>query len=186
MVCAQVIVVTHAYGQRRGVRYMSNGLKVYYLPLVPFVDQSTFPSFFGIFPLLRHILVRERINIVHVHQATSCLGHESLLSSRAMGYKVVYTDHSLFGFNDAASINVNKLMKLSMSDVDHAICVSHTCRENLVLRASIPPHRTSAIPNAVDPFRFTPDPSARRPKGTSAFRPARSPLPRSPRPRPPH
>lgn len=29
----KVVIVTHAYGDRRGVRYLTNGLKVYYLPL---------------------------------------------------------------------------------------------------------------------------------------------------------
>lgn len=29
----KVVIVTHAYADRRGVRYLTNGLKVYYLPL---------------------------------------------------------------------------------------------------------------------------------------------------------
>lgn len=29
----KVVIATHAYGERRGVRYLNNGLKVYYLPL---------------------------------------------------------------------------------------------------------------------------------------------------------
>ena len=29
----QVIIVTHAYEDRKGIRYLTNGLKVYYLPL---------------------------------------------------------------------------------------------------------------------------------------------------------
>lgn len=29
----KVVIATHAYGHRRGVRYLTNGLKVYYLPL---------------------------------------------------------------------------------------------------------------------------------------------------------
>ena len=39
-------------------------------------------------------------------------------------------------------------------------------RENLVLRADIHPERVSTIPNAVDPSKFTPDPSKRNPKKT--------------------
>lgn len=42
-------------------------------------------------------------------------------------------------------------------------------RENLVLRASLDPTRTSAIPNAVDTRKFTPDPSRRKPANTSTF-----------------
>lgn len=161
----QVIVVTNMYetnnGKRVGVRYMANGLKCYYMPIVPMVDQATLPTYMAWFPLFRKILLRERIDIVHGHAATSPLMHECLLQARTMGYKGCYTDHSLFGFADAASINVNKYLKFTLSDVDHAICVSHTCRENLVLRAALDPRRVSAIPNAVDASKFTPNPSAR-------------------------
>ena len=162
----KVIVITHSYGSRKGVRYMTNGLKVYYTPQVPFLDQNSLPTTVSMFPLLRQILIRERIDIVHGHQATSTMMHEALLQARTMGYKVCYTDHSLFGFADAASIHVNKLLKFTLSDVDHAICVSHTCRENLVLRASLNPELVSTIPNAVDATKFTPDPTARKPSGT--------------------
>lgn len=43
-----------------------------------------------------------------------------------MGLRTCFTDHSLFGFADAASILTNKLLKFTLSDVDHVICVSHT------------------------------------------------------------
>lgn len=43
-----------------------------------------------------------------------------------MGLRTVFTNHSLFGFSDAASIMANKLLKFSLSDVDHVVCVSHT------------------------------------------------------------
>jgi hypothetical protein len=67
---SQVIVVTHSYGQRKGIRYMTNGLKVYYLPQRDFYNQSSFPTivFSLFFPLLRKILIREQIEIVHCHQ----------------------------------------------------------------------------------------------------------------------
>ncbi len=81
---------------------MANGLKVYYLPLLPMVDQVSFPTFYATFPLLRNILIREGITIVHGHQATSTMAHEAILQARTMGYRAVYTDHSLFGFADAA------------------------------------------------------------------------------------
>jgi len=59
-------------------------------------------------------------------QAFSSLAHEAMLHARTMGTKVVYTDHSLFGFADASSIVTNKVLKFSLAGVDHAICVSHT------------------------------------------------------------
>jgi phosphatidylinositol glycan class A protein len=52
--------------------------------------------------------------------------HEAILHARTMGLRTVFTDHSLFGFADAASILTNKLLKFTLSDVDHVICVSHT------------------------------------------------------------
>lgn len=65
----------------------------------------------------------------------------------------------MFGFGDAASIHVNKLIKFYFSDLDHAISVSHTSKENLTLRAALNPHKISVIPNAVDCGRFKPNPS---------------------------
>jgi phosphatidylinositol glycan class A protein len=73
-----------------------------------------------------------------------------------MGLRTVFTDHSLFGFADAASILTNKLLKFTLSDVDHVICVSHTCKENTVLRASLDPLMVSVIPNAVVAENFRP------------------------------
>ncbi|CAM9684898.1 unnamed protein product, partial [Ectocarpus sp. 6 AP-2014] len=162
----RVVVITHGYDNRKGVRYMTNGLKVYYVPLVPVVDGDCMPTACAFFPIFRQILIRERITLVHGHQASSVMSHEAILFAKTMGYRVAYTDHSLFGFADAASIHLNKLMKFTMCSVDHAICVSNTCRENLVVRATLPPEKISTIPNAIDPSKFTPDPSARFPKGT--------------------
>jgi phosphatidylinositol N-acetylglucosaminyltransferase subunit A len=162
----KVIVVTHAYGDRQGVRYMTNGLKVYYLPLAVFYDQVIFPALYSFFAIFRHILIRERITLVHGHQSTSTITNEGILYARAMGYKVCYTDHSLFGFADIASIHINKILQVTLSDIDHVICVSNVCRENLVLRASMHPSLVSTIPNAVDSTKFTPDPSKRYPLNT--------------------
>lgn len=64
----QVVVLTHAYGDRTGVRYMTNGLKVYYIPRLPFYAQSTFPTIYGTLPIVRVILIRERITVIHGHQ----------------------------------------------------------------------------------------------------------------------
>jgi len=76
-----------------------------------------------------------------------------------MGLRTVFTDHSLFGFADASSIITNKFLQFSLADIDHVICVSHTSKENTVLRASMNPHTVSVIPNAVDANVFTPDAS---------------------------
>ena len=53
--------------------------------------QVTLPTIFGGFRLLRVILIREGITLVHAHQAFSVMGHEAILQARTMGYKVCYT-----------------------------------------------------------------------------------------------
>ncbi|KAG2430402.1 hypothetical protein HYH02_013763 [Chlamydomonas schloesseri] len=154
----KVVVVTHAYGDCLGVRHLTNGLKVYYLPRLPFYQQSSFPSLLGWARLLRAICLRERATMLHGHQAFSTLALEACIHASSLGLKVVFTDHSLFGFADAGSILLNKVLKAVLgADVHGVICVSHTSRENTVLRACLPPAAVAVIPNAVDTSQFTPD-----------------------------
>ncbi|KAK3224134.1 hypothetical protein Dsin_011159 [Dipteronia sinensis] len=154
----KVVVVTHAYGNLSGVRYMTGGLKVYYIPWRPFLMQNTFPTFYGTLPIIRTILSREKISLVHGHQAFSTLCHEALMHARTMGYKAVFTDHSLYGFADLGSIHMNKVLLFTLADVSQAICVSHTGKENTVLRSGLPPEKVFVIPNAVDTAMFKPAP----------------------------
>lgn len=157
----KVIVMTHSYGDRIGVRYMTNGLKVFYLPIRVFYNQCVLPTMLCSLPLIRYIFIRERITIIHGHSAFSALAHEGMIIGRHMGLKTVFTDHSLFGFADASAIVTNKLLEISLADCNHCICVSHTGKENTVLRARVHSNRVSVIPNAVDMAAFTPDPSRR-------------------------
>ena len=39
------------------------------------------------------------------------------------------------GFADGSGILMNKLLKFTLSDIDHVVCVSNTGKENTVLRA---------------------------------------------------
>lgn len=156
----KVVVMTHAYGRRCGVRHMTNGLKVYYVPRLAFIMQNSLPTIYGTFPVVRTILIREGITVVHGHQAFSTLCHEALLHARTMGYKVVFTDHSLYGFADLGSIHMNKVLQFTLADVHETICVSHTSKENTVLRSGLPPQKVFVIPNAVDTAMFKPNPSA--------------------------
>lgn len=148
--------MTHAYQNRSGVRYMTNALKVYYVPWKPFLMQNTLPTFYGTLSIVRTILIRENITLVHGHQAFSTLCHEALMHARTMGYKVVFTDHSLYGFADGGSIHMNKVLQFTLADVSQAICVSHTSKENTVLRSGLPPEKVFVIPNAVDTAMFKP------------------------------
>lgn len=53
---------------------MANGMKVYHIPHEPVCNGDVaFVSFFNSLPLIRQILIRERIDIVHGHQSVSIL-----------------------------------------------------------------------------------------------------------------
>jgi phosphatidylinositol N-acetylglucosaminyltransferase subunit A len=118
--------LTHAYGDRVGVRWLATGVKAYYIPHVIVHDKVGLPTLFWLLPLFRHIILRERIQVLHGHQSLSSMALESILNAKTMGLPAVYTDHSLFGFEDVGSIITNKLLKFVLSDVNHVICVSHT------------------------------------------------------------
>ncbi|XP_006618480.1 N-acetylglucosaminyl-phosphatidylinositol biosynthetic protein [Apis dorsata] len=153
----KVVVLTHSYGDRIGIRYMTNGLKVYYIPVKVFYNQCILPTMICSIPLIRYIYLREEIQIVHGHSAFSALAHEGMLIGRLMGLKTIFTDHSLFGFADASAILTNKFLEISLADCNHCICVSHTGKENTVLRAKVLKEKVSVIPNAVDTTLFMPD-----------------------------
>ncbi|XP_061396891.1 phosphatidylinositol N-acetylglucosaminyltransferase subunit A [Musca vetustissima] len=157
----KVIILTHCYGDSKGIRYLTNGLKVYYLPIKVFYAQTILPTMICNAPLIRAVLIREQIEIVHGHSAFSALGHEAMIVASLLGLKTVFTDHSLFGFADLSAVFTNKMLEIDLTCVDHCICVSHIGKENTVLRARVPKERVSVIPNAVDTALFTPDPSQR-------------------------
>lgn len=99
--------------------------------------------------------------MVHAHQALSSMGLEALLHARTLGLRTIFTDHSLFGFADTASILTNKLLSFFLADVDHVICVSHIAKENTTLRAKIQhPQQVFVIPNAIIAEHFHPNQSA--------------------------
>ena len=181
----KVIIITHSYGNRTGIRLMANYLKVYYLPIKPFYNKAVLPTIVGSLPYLRFIFNSEKTQIVHGHSAFSTLAHEALFVGSLLGLETVFTDHSLFGFADASAIVTNTFLKFSLANIDHCICVSHTGKENtgknlhdtklyfrsdinhqnnfnvssfsIVLRSGIPKVNVSVIPNAVDSYIFHPD-----------------------------
>ncbi|EGZ19868.1 hypothetical protein PHYSODRAFT_263738 [Phytophthora sojae] len=80
--------------------------KLYYLPVMHFLDIVTYMTFVGHLALFRAIRVREQTKALD------------------LGVKTVYTDHSLFGFVDGASVLLNKIINILVFS-------------NLVLRASL-------------------------------------------------
>ena len=120
---------------------MANGLKIYHLPQVPIVaNESVFLTFMQSLPIVRQILMREQIDVVHGHSSTSILQNTVLMAAKACGVKTCFTEHSLFTFGDQFGINLNKIIKWTMRDLDAAICVSNACKDNFVLRAGYDPN----------------------------------------------
>ncbi|SCV71130.1 BQ2448_2718 [Microbotryum intermedium] len=155
----QVIVITHAYPPRSGIRYLPYGLKVYHIPVQPLPPthvHATLPGFFTAFPYIRNILIREQIDVLHAHASLSAEGMEGIFHARTLGVKAVFTDHSLFGLGNMAEIWGNKMLKGCLSDVEAVICVSHTGKENTVLRGALNPSIVHVIPNAVVASHFKP------------------------------
>lgn len=81
-------MITHAYGKRKGIRYLSNGLKVfsnlnlselfstlviqvYYLPFVVVYNGCSLATIIGSLPWLRKIFLREQIQLVHGHSVSN-------------------------------------------------------------------------------------------------------------------
>eukprot|EP00041_Stephanoeca_diplocostata_P011294 m.183760 g.183760 ORF g.183760 m.183760 type:complete len:465 (+) comp18487_c0_seq4:111-1505(+) len=176
----KVVIVSHHYESHRqrkesmqrctpplascykGVSWLEPGIKVYHLPLpVIYAVQSVLPSVVGGVPLLRSIFLREGIEVVHGHQQASSLSMEALALASTLGLPTVYTDHSLFGFDNIGVIVSNKLLKFSISTISQVICVSNTSRENLVIRGMVPPELVNVIPNAIDANQFQPNISVR-------------------------
>ena len=118
--------------------------------IVNVFDKAVLPTIVGSLPFLRHIFREEEIQIVHGHSAFSTLAHEALFFASLLGLGTVFTDHSLFGFADASAIVTNTFLRYSLANTDHCICVSHTGKENTVLRSGVLKTNVSVIPNAVD------------------------------------
>ena len=145
-------------------------LPVYYLPKTVVYQQATLPSLYSIYYLqrIKDIFINEGVSIVHGHQSTSTMAHECIFIARAMGLHTVFTEHSLYkpsvSYYDIFSFDsfVNFFLRITLSNVDHVICVSNSCKENLLQRANKDKDDNeslscSTIPNAIDPQKFKPN-----------------------------
>lgn len=157
----KVVFVTNQYRfERNGVRHFDNGLKIYYLPVKPYLNgNDSFFTWWNSIPIFRQIIIREKIDILHGHMSTSIICFQAITTAQLLGVKTVQTEHSLFNFADAASINLNKIIKWTYRDLDACIAVSAACKDNMCLRAKIDPHRVFTIQNAVNTDLFKPSPT---------------------------
>ena len=111
-----VIIVTHRCTQRCGMRWLPNGLKIYHLPFAPVHDRVLMPSVLLLLPLLRDILIRERIEIVHTH-AVCTMALEAVALCSLMDYRVIHTEHSNFGMSSSIDINLNELSRSHLLEI---------------------------------------------------------------------
>eukprot|EP00043_Microstomoeca_roanoka_P013237 m.129617 g.129617 ORF g.129617 m.129617 type:complete len:438 (+) comp15700_c0_seq1:46-1359(+) len=151
----KVVIVTHEYKEHKGVT-RDGDLITYYLPLPVMWRENTYPTIVGAFPILRRLFLFEGVTIVHGHSAFSTLCHEALLCGSLLGLKTIYTDHSILDMTEFSNRAVAKILAFTLSHTQHSICVSHTCREHLVLNTGVDANVTSVIPNAVDASHFQP------------------------------
>ncbi|KAJ9107362.1 hypothetical protein QFC21_000812 [Naganishia friedmannii] len=173
----KVIVITHSHAPERiGIRYLApTNLKVYHLPIPVLTSSATLPNYLTFLPYLRNIVIREQIQILHGHATLSSMAHEAMFHAAFFdvpcgttalgdgqvrrGIRTVFTDHSLFELDSAVGVLTNKLLAGALRNADAVICVSHAGRENTALRAQLDPHLIYVIPNAIAPYKFTPNPA---------------------------
>ena len=136
---------------------------MYHIPFASVYDRCLLPTCLML-PLLRDILIRERVTIVHTH-AVCTMALEAVVLAAMMGYRVVHTEHSNFGFAGLMDIHLNALEQYVLSHAGNIISVSHTSKENVALRCRLEPSKIFVIPNAVDASQFRPDPDNVRPRG---------------------
>lgn len=87
---------------------------MYYAPRRPVYAEATPPTLFGGFALLREVVLRERITLLHAHQAFSAIAHEALLHARTMGCRVGLRAHAAVrGGRSRDRVNTRMLMVLT-------------------------------------------------------------------------
>jgi len=148
-----VFVITHAHENYSGIHYITNGLKVYYLPRVTCAN-VVFPTMYSL-PKIRKILIREKVDVVHGHSSFSILAQEGMIIAQLLGLKTVVTDHSLNELTGSIPRTLNKLQEIALSGVNHSICVTQAGKENTILRTKLPADKVSVIPNGIDTSVFT-------------------------------
>ncbi len=65
-------------------------VQVYYVPAQVFYNGAILPNMVTLIPILREILIRERVTIVHGHGAFSSLGHDALFVGKLLDLKVIH------------------------------------------------------------------------------------------------
>ncbi|GMI03309.1 hypothetical protein TrVE_jg4118 [Triparma verrucosa] len=150
----KVTILTSAANGCNGIVHLG-AIKIYYLPLLPLSAGTSVPTFFASYIFFKTVLVRDRITLVHGHQATSVLSNECLFYASLLNIPTCSTDHSLFPLNDLATLHLSAAQRL-VARADAHIGVSSVTCANVVLRNDVHESKVRVIPNAVDGEVFKP------------------------------
>jgi len=154
----KVVVLTHQYGDLRGVRMLPGGVKVYYAPIHAHFARCVMPT--GgllLLPALRRVVLHERITIVHTH-ALCTMAMESIALGSLLGCRVVHTQHSNFELTGVISRLQAAMESAVFAQAHGLIAVSRAARDNMCARCGVPAAAVCVIPNAVDACSFVPAP----------------------------
>ncbi|KAK6090842.1 hypothetical protein P3W45_000087 [Vairimorpha bombi] len=151
----KVIIITHKHKNMEESEDFRD-LKVYKLDIPIIALNTTFPSLYSNFYVLKNIFQYEKIEIVHGHQTMSNLCMEGIFHARTLNLMTVITEHSIFEEGPFENIVVNLLSKFILKTVDRSICVSKTSQENFIKRNELNKKSVFVIPNAVKADTFYP------------------------------
>lgn len=151
----KVVIITHKHSNMKENIEFSN-LKVYALDFPILALNTTFPSLFSNFHILKKIFEYEKIDIVHGHQTMSNLCLEGIFHATTLNLKTIITEHSLFEMGPIENVIVNSFANLLLKNVDKCICVSKTSKINFLERINIHHKNVHVIPNAVISNKFFP------------------------------
>ncbi|KAL0207221.1 hypothetical protein P9112_011849 [Eukaryota sp. TZLM1-RC] len=98
--------------------------------------------------------LRYNIDLIHCHQCFSTLSLTSLLYARCNFIPVVFTHHSLIGFESASSLLARIFFPLFFTPNTHIVAVSNAALNNIT--SIYPTNNVSIVSNGVDSSIFYP------------------------------
>lgn len=151
----KVVIITHKHSNMKENIDFSD-LKVYALDFPILALNTTFPSLYSNFYILKKIFEDEKIDIVHGHQTMSNLCLEGIFHATTLNLKTIVTEHSLFEMGPFENVIVNSFANFLLKNVDKCICVSKTSKINFLERINIDSKNVHVVPNAVISEKFYP------------------------------
>lgn len=134
----KVITVTHIYGYRKDICYLTNSLKVYYLPLRVMYNHLQLQLSSIVYRCSDTYLFRKELKLFILSSFPVMPMMLSLFHAKIQTSS--WTISSLDLLMSVLCLQT-KLLTVCLCDINHTICVSYTSKENTVLRAVLNPER---------------------------------------------